>query len=147
MAIHFDETMVGYLNGPEGRQGFGFEISVRGGSFLGAWGRDYLSIEGKVSLDGVVLGARVEPGSFLRIGLPFRRRLDYTLAFKDVQGRQYRFFGHKRIRYLRFPFTIRKLTGTVFVDGRELGHAVLYFRYSTLPRFLASFVSRASATR
>ena len=143
MPIHFDETMVGKLETPDGPKRFSFSVSVDGDSFWGAWGRDLLRLSGRASLEGHVVDARLAPESYLRISLPFRRILSYSIAFRDVDGRVLRFFGSKRIRYLIFALTIRKLRGTVFVDGKELGQATLYFRFRTLPAFLSSLSLKA----
>ncbi len=139
MPIHFDETMAGQVNTPDGPRDFSFTVSVDGASFLGAWGRDFLRLTGTAHLQGVAQAAPLLEGSYLRIGLPFRRNLIYQLAFEDAEGHSYRFFGQKKIRYLIFPLTIRKLKGTLYRDGESVGDATLLFSFRTLPAFVGSF--------
>lgn len=138
MGIHFDETMAGQVTTADGPRDFSFTVSVEGTSFWGAWGRDFLRLTGAATLQGVVEGASLQAGSYLRIGLPFRRNLVYQLSFADERGHSYRFFGTKKIRYLIFPLTIRKLVGTLYKDGEPLGDATLFFSFRTLPSFLGS---------
>jgi len=139
MALRFEETLLGHLETAEGLRPFSFRVRVAGPSFWGAWGRDFLALVGSASLDGAALEAPLEPGSTLRIGLPFARSLTYHLAFRDVEGRRYRFFGTKRVRWTRLPRTLRRLVGTVYRDGEVLGPATLWFRWRDLPAFLASW--------
>jgi len=147
MTIQFSETMSGTAVVAGCPRGFSFTVTAAGPSFLGAWGRDALTLTGMASLEEVVQDAPLLPGSLLEIGLPFRRRLRYSVVFVDPAGHTYRFFGEKRIRYLLLPLTLRRLGGTLFVDGTALGPAELYFRYRTLPAFLASFRLRGGEGR
>ncbi|MCD6498040.1 MAG: hypothetical protein J7M25_07020 [Deltaproteobacteria bacterium] len=139
MALHFDETMIGTVEAPQGTKAFSFIISADSPSLsaLGGWGA--MTLTGVATIEGIVQDAPLLAGSSLEIGLPFHRYLKYQLAFRDNSGETWRFFGQKTPTF-QHPFrSMTTLRGELFRNGRRLGAATVHFRFLDLPRFLASW--------
>jgi len=139
MALHFDETMTGQVETPQGTKAFSFTISADSPSLSALGGWRAMTLTGAANLEGLVQEAPLLAGSSLEIGLPFHRYLKYQVAFRDSDGDTWRFFGQKT-QTLKHPFrSMTTLKGDLFCNGRRIGAATVHFRFLDLPRFLASW--------
>lgn len=139
MGLHFDETMAGVVTTPEGDRSFSFTVSADSPALLAFGGWAPMTLTGKATLEGVVEGAEVLPGSYLEIGVPLHRYLRYQVNFADHEGHVYRYFGEKTVRWLNLPKTMTTLVGRLFKDGDEVGPGTLQFSLLDLPSFLTSW--------
>ncbi len=130
--------------GPAGERPMSFRVTWgtrRLWPYLNPRDANFMSnfLEGTVTVDGLVEDA------------PCRGRLDllyfsdakirYTFDFKDAAGRPYRYIGEKvNIRPWNLHRTHATCYGTItdLESGKDISKSVLYFRWNTLPSFLAS---------
>ena len=145
MGLHFEETMSGFVTAPEGERAFSFTVNANTSALTAFGGWAPMSLTGKATLEGVVEGAEVLPGSYLEIGVPLHRYLRYQVNFEDAEGHVYRYFGQKTVRLLDIPKTMTTLEGRLFKDGEEVGPGTLLFSFMDLPGFLASWRPWSSA--
>jgi len=138
MGLHFEETMSGFVTAPERDRDFSFTVNADTTSLLAFGGWTPMTLTGTATLDGVVEGAEILPGSYLEIGVPLHRYLRYQVSFADAEGHVYRYFGQKTVRLLDLPGTMTTLEGRLFKDGSEVGPGTLRFNLGDLPAFLAS---------
>ncbi|MFH2006134.1 MAG: hypothetical protein ABI333_06075 [bacterium] len=139
MGLQFKETMAGRVTTAQGDQDFSFSAYADSKTLFAFGGWSPMNLTGTASLEGVVEGAPLLPGSYLEIGVPLHRYLRYQVSFEDGEGHVYRFFGQKTVRVLDLPKTMTTLEGRLFRDGDELGPATLWFSLLDLPRFLATW--------
>ena len=133
MKLRFKEAMWGKTE--DGRR-FGFALTAEAPTLGAVALSERLSIEGEASLEGA---AEASPLSgTLRIGLPWRRVLEYDFSFRGADGATYRYSGQKRVRLLRFLRTMTTLVGTLYRDGEALGGATATFALRDLPALVRS---------
>ncbi|HEY3354035.1 MAG TPA: hypothetical protein VGQ83_12355 [Polyangia bacterium] len=145
MALRFQETMAGTVATAEGPREFLFTATASCGSALALLGWAPLHLEGTATLEGVVDGATLLPGSQLEIGPPLHRFLRYQVHFRDPRGNVYRFFGQKTVFVLRLRRTMTTLVGRLYRNGADVGEATLRFALRDLPQLIGSFRFAAAA--
>ncbi len=134
--IRFSETMAGTMQPTDGaaERRFSFTVTVQGRRAWRAALGSPLSIEGHVTIDGLVDRA---PTHGTLIIDPLRgRRLVYELFWVDAQGRPQRFYGRKDLQLPALVASMTILRGTVYSQGEPLGQATLHFDLNDLPQFI-----------
>lgn len=139
MGLHFEETMSGFVTTLEGDRQFSFTVNADTPALTAFGGWAPMTLTGSATLEGVVEGAEVLPGSYLEIGVPLHRYLRYQVNFADAKGGVYRYFGQKTVRLLNLPKTMTTLEGRLFKDGDEVGPGTLHFSFLDIPSFLVSW--------
>lgn len=133
------ETMRGYLRFLDDARRqkptvFDCEFAVRDWSAFIATGETELT--GRFSCAGLISDAPLSGKLYID---PFRRKLlIYDFTFERADGRVFRFYGEKRIRFLFFPKTITTLYSRLETEGNVVATGVLYFDLKELPAFIAN---------
>jgi len=93
-------------------------------------------LTGRFNCEGFVSDAPFSGKLFID---PFRKkRLTYDFTFEGPDDKHYRFYGEKRIEFLRFPQTISTLYSRLEEGGGVVATGVLWFDFRTLPAYVAS---------
>ena len=141
MGFHFKELMIGALspiNDPETLIKAHFKVVARKKSWA-EWLKDNSSeLHGAVTVEGIGEDMPIYEGS-LYMEPVFDKKLIYRFKFDDAQGRHYRFYGIKRIRWIKAPFTWTTLHSTLFREEEQIANGVLYFRWRDVPSFIAGW--------
>lgn len=124
LGLSFRELMEGNIRMGDSTRPMRFDFVVRGRGLVLLW--HWLgAMTGSVTIDGFVQDARATGDLETS---PLRGWMRYGFTFDGPNGEQLRFDGRKKIRFVFFGWTL--LRGAVTdAAGRELGDAVLHFKY------------------
>ena len=140
--LSFRELMEGKILMSDEEKRFGFDFNVRGPGLilLFHWSG---TMTGTVTIDGFVTNT---PATGELETAPIRGWMRYMFTFQGPSGELLRFDGRKRIRFIFFGWTL--LRGSISDEsGRELGRAVLRFKYRRhfLPMLLSMRTTRITS--
>lgn len=144
-----DEVMTGTHQflagaGPEGEFTLEFRVTW-GARHLGRWlnpfGGEFMTnfLHGRVSVGGLVEGASCQ--GVLELRYLTEASIRYRFEF-SAGGARYRYLGEKvNIRPWNLHRSHTTCYGTItnLDTGRDISRSIVYFKLSSLPRFLASF--------
>jgi hypothetical protein len=102
--------------------------------FMSSW------LEGTVNVGGLVTDAPCH--GTLDLAYFTEAKIRYTFDFKDEKATPYRYVGEKvNLRPWNLHKTHTTCHGTIvnLKTGKEVSKSILYFKFETLPEFLASF--------
>jgi len=135
LGFSFRELMAGKIRMGDSMRAMRFDFKVRGPTQLILLWHWLGTMTGTVTIDGFVTDA---PAAGELETAPIRGWMRYDFTFEGPNGEQHRFDGRKKIRFIFFGWTT--LRGAVTdASGRELGNAVLHFKYSR--HFLPMLIS------
>jgi hypothetical protein len=145
-----DEVMTGthhFVNdsGPAGEHPMSFRVTWgtrHVASYLNPLNPGFMSnwLEGTVTVGGLVVDAPCR--GTLDLAYFTEAKIRYTFDFKDEQGTPYRYVGEKvNLRPWNLHKTHTTCYGTIvnLKTNQEVSKSILYFKFETVPEFMASF--------
>lgn len=135
LGFSFRELMAGKIRMGDSMRAMRFDFKVRGPTQLILLWHWLGTMTGTVTIDGFVTDAQAT-GELETA--PIRGWMRYAFTFEGPAGEQLRFDGRKKIRFIFWGWTT--LRGHIEDEtGKELGSAVLHFKYSR--HFLPMLIS------
>lgn len=138
VGFKFQETMSGLINlEREGERQAQFSLTAETRD-IREFARDNICrLKGVISVEGIAQERPVE-GTIEMAFWPPKRRMAYDLRWTGDDGRKYRLYGIKRIRYLNFITTITTLQASLYRREELIGKGKVYFPRTEIPKLILS---------